>query len=170
MILLYCKSSFSQEILIGGVPGNRPLTWDDFTGRPDNGSSHEAYTFWNINYVYAGTKYKSDTAVLIGTNVKLELNGTASWIKKGKETNDLLKHEQGHLDIGRLSAIALQQAFNNTVFFKNDLQTKLSAVFAEVFKKYKDMGQLYDDETAHSRNKEEQERGDLFFSKELTKK
>ncbi|MFM6926309.1 MAG: hypothetical protein ACKOU7_12460, partial [Ferruginibacter sp.] len=61
--LLICSSSvaFSQDILINAVNKNRPLTWNDFTGIPDQNSSAAAFTVWNITYSLGGISFKGDT-------------------------------------------------------------------------------------------------------------
>ena len=80
----------------------------------------------------------------------------------------MLKHEQGHFDIGRLCLAALQQVFANAVFLKNNYQAKPSAIFSETLKKYHEMGSLYDKETNHSNNKEEQKRWNILIAKLLS--
>ena len=168
LFFLYDINSFSQEIIISGEKGNRPLTWNDFAGKPDKQSTYEANTYWNINYGIKGIQFKGDTALFTGLTMKLELNSKQSWVKKESETDYLLKHEQGHFDIGRLCLAAINQAFTNGVFLKKDYQTKPSAIFSDTLEKYHEMGALYDKETDHSKNKEEQKRWDVLIDKLLS--
>jgi hypothetical protein len=158
---------FSQEIIINGKPGNRPLIWSDFAGKQDKESTKDAYTYWNITYGHQGAVFKGDTVVFKELKVKLELNSRESWRKKEKESPELLKHEQGHFDIGRLFATELQQAFATEVFLRKDSQPRLQKIFSEALKKYTDLGLKYDKETDHSKNKPEQQKWNLLFETQL---
>jgi len=170
LLVLVQSHCFAQDIVIGGETGNRPLTWNDFTGKPDKESSHDANTYWNIDYSFKGFQYKADTAVFTGLTVKLEFNSKQSWIKKDRQTDALLKHEQGHFNIGILCAKELQQTFTSTVFFKKDVQVKINALFGDIMKKYHEMGLQYDKETDHSKNKDEQRRWDELLQGKLAVK
>jgi Bacterial protein of unknown function (DUF922) len=167
---LWQSNSFSQNIVIAGVQGERALTWNDFTGKPEKESPHDANTYWNIDYSFKGVNFIGDTAVFSGLNIKLELNAKLSWVKKEKETDALLKHEQGHFDIGRLCVRALQQAYTTNVFLRKDLQAKLNSTFSEIMKTYHEMGIQYDKETDHSKNKEAQKRWEDLLAEKLAVK
>ncbi len=163
------KVTFCQDVIINGVNKNTLLTWDDFTGRPDRSSSHDANTYWNLNYTIKDISFKGDTAKIKGFSFKLELNDKLSWIKQGKQTNSLLNHEQGHFDIGLICQLDLIKQFNSTVFLKADFQNKLQTLFAAVLDKYRLLGIKYDEETDHSKNQQSQDRWNIFFAKELNK-
>jgi Bacterial protein of unknown function (DUF922) len=167
LLIFSGHAAFCQEVIINGTDKNRPLTWDDFTGKPDKGSPHDANTYWKLNYSYQGVTFKGDTAKLTGFQVKLELDKTLSWIKDGKETANLLKHEQGHFNIGLLCQKKIIKLFNNTVFFRSDFQNKVQTIFKTAFDEYTMIGRKYDEETDHSKNRESQEKWNDFFAKEL---
>lgn len=164
---LFCGSVFSQDIIISGQKGNRPLTWADFTGKPDTQSSFEANTWWNIKYGFKGVTFKGDTVLLQGMNIVLELSGQQSWVKKGFETDALLRHEQGHFDIGRLCAAALKKAFDTAYISSSNYKTKPAEIFKAVLQSYHDMGVQYDNETDHSKNKAEQLRWETLLNAKL---
>ena len=165
---LYNNQGFAQDIFISGQTGKMILTWDDFLGKPDKTSTHDAFTNWNVSYSFGGTKLKGDTIFFTLLKVKLEFNGKESWIKREKSTNELLMHEQGHFDIGRLCSLELQKTFNTTIFLKSNFQTKPQLLFDSILKKYNQMGLDYDKETDHSKNKAEQLRWNLFFQSQLS--
>jgi predicted secreted Zn-dependent protease len=150
----------AQRIIIGGEETSRLLKWSDFTGSPDYG-----VTYWNISYSYDAFQYKGDTAKW-KVQITVEL-GKNSWKKKDKITDTLLKHEQGHFDIGILCAMELQQRVNATVFFKNDYQAKLALLIKEVVDIYKKMDLQYDEETKHHANREQQWKWDAFFAEKI---
>lgn len=158
---------FCQDVIINGTNKNRLLTWEDFTGRPDKSSSHDANTYWKLNYSFQGVSFKGDTAKITGLTVKLELDEKLSWIKPGKETANLLKHEQGHFNIGLMCQNEIIKQFNTAVFLRSDVQNKLQTIFNTSLEKYKLMGIKYDDETNHSKNQEGQEKWNDLFVKEL---
>ena len=58
---LYNNQGFAQDIFISGQTGKMILTWDDFLGKPDKTSTHDAFTNWNVSYSFGGTKLKGDT-------------------------------------------------------------------------------------------------------------
>jgi len=163
------KVTLCQDVIINGANNNRLLTWDDFTGKPDKNSSHDANTYWNLNYGFKGISFKGDTVKFTGISVKLELNEKLSWIKQGKQTNTLLKHEQGHFNIGLLCQLEVIKQFNSTVFFMTDYQSKIQAIFTALLEKYRLLGVQYDEETNHSKNQESQDSWNVFFTKELNK-
>ena len=164
-ILFGSMRTTAQKIIINGEETLRLLRWDDFRGRPDNGSPYFAFTYWNTSYKYDGFVFKGDT-VKWKVQITLDL-GQNSWKKKDKVTDSLLKHEQGHFDVGILCAMELQEKFNKTVFLKNDYQAKLSAIIKETVDKYKKMDLLYDDETNHYANREQQWKWDAFFDSKI---
>lgn len=166
LVFLY-NSSFCQEIIIRGENTTRLLVWDDFSGNPDKNSSYEANTYWRLNYSFKNFTQAGDTVKLLGVTVKLELDGKQSWKKKGAETASLLRHEQGHFDIGIICQQEMIQQFNSTVFFKNDFVNKLNAIFKTTMEKYHAMGVKYDEETDHSKNQESQKKWDAFFKEKL---
>jgi len=171
LVVLICSSSlaFAQEVIINETNTNRLLTWDDFKGRSDNSSPHDAHTYWDLSYSMQGIYFKGDTAKIGSFSVKLELNGKRSWVKKEKQSTYLLKHEQGHFDIGLICQREVIRQLNNTVFFRSGFQEKIQSIFSTIMQQYQLLGNTYDGETRHSMNPDAQERWNLFFAKELAK-
>ncbi|MBC7873744.1 MAG: DUF922 domain-containing protein [Ferruginibacter sp.] len=165
IILFSCLTVTAQKIIINGKETSRPLTWKDFPGTPDYDVSYSAFTYWNVTYRY-------DAFRLIGDTVKWEVVvtldlGKNSWKKKDKITDTLLKHEQGHFDVGIICAMELQQQINAAVFLKNNYQVKLSALVKEVVDKYKKLDLQYDAETNHHINREQQWKWDALFADKI---
>jgi len=168
ILFLFARESlFCQDVIISGTNKNRTLTWDDFTGKPDKSSPFDAHTYWNVNYRYKRVVYVSDTAKIEEPVVILELNKNLSWIKPGRETPKLLKHEQGHFNIGLLCQKELIDKFKTTTFTRSDFRDKIQLLFKTILDKYTAMGIKYDDETDHGKNPEKQESWNDFFSGEL---
>jgi len=173
-ILLYCMvfilgisvQSSAQEVLINGKPGQRLLVWSDFAGTPDETSQYFANTYWNLNYKYSGVHTNADTVSLSGLERTLQFVADKSWLKEGKGTDDLLKHEQGHFDIGKLCQLEILAEVKKTVFYKDDFKSKLKTIFNSALEKYKALGRKYDEETEHSINKQKQEEWNGFILSE----
>src|SRR5882724_1028400 len=158
------QNIFCQDVIINGVNKNRLLTWDDFTGTPDENSTYAANTYWKMKYSFGGMSFSGDTVKINSFTIGIELDKTKSWIKKGKATADLLKHEQGHFNIGLICQQELIRQVKTTVFFKPSFQEKLQQIFTEASNKYDAMGIQYDKETDHSKNEENQKKWDDFFA------
>ena len=161
------KISFCQDVIINGSNKYRLLTWADFTGKPDNNSPYQANTYWQINYTLTGVNFIGDTAKLKGFSVTLTLNENKSWVKEGTQTASLLKHEQGHFDIGFICQQEIIKQINSGVFLKVDFQNKLKAIFSTTLEKYHAMQLKYDLETDHSKNEQSQDKWNDFIAKKI---
>src|SRR5829696_5005254 len=100
-LLLLCtfQTLSAQKIIIGGAEANRLLQWSDFSGMPDDSSPFFAYTARTTKFKYSSVNFEGNKAILNGFEMTLEFNEKNSWVKKGKENDELLKHEQGHFDV-----------------------------------------------------------------------
>ena len=157
----------AQKIIINGEEGTRPLTWSDFAGTPDNSNPFFAYTFWNLSYRFTGAHFTGDAAQLEGFEITLKFDPQASWVKPGKQTDGLLKHEQGHFNAGLLCLREAMNAVAAAHFTRSGYLDEVKTLVSNTVQKYKDMNLRYDEETAHSINKEAQARWNAFFEKEL---
>lgn len=167
VLLLLVEKSFSQKIIINGEQSNRLLQWKDFTGSPDNNSSFFAYTAYKTEVKFDNVEFNGDNAIIKGFAIVLELDAKKSWVKKGKESEDLLKHEQGHFDVGLLYMQEVIKKMAETNFTRSGYQQEIRKLIADTHQKYKDMGTQYDKETNHSIKKDEQEKWNLFFNKQV---
>ena len=167
-VALVCwLGGMAQKVIINGEETDRLLQWSDFTGRPDKTVDFFAFTYWNISYHYDAFLFQKDT-VKWKVIIIVEL-GKNSWKKNDKISDSLLRHEQGHFNIGRLCATELQLKVDTTVFLKPDYQGKLAAIIRESVEKYKKKDLLYDEETNHCKNREQQLKWDIFFTTELAR-
>lgn len=161
LLLLVPVLSFSQdkdEELIDWKT-SRQLTWGDYKGKPDPNSDAAASTT-----TYLGIEYKMDDKGF-GWKIECKFSITRSWGRT--RTDHVLKHEQGHFDIAELFARKLNQKmkgyqFNQTTY-KDDLKTIYNGITAEK-EAFQD---LYDNETDHSRKKEQQSEWEKKIEKML---
>ena len=169
LALIICLNTlaFSQDVIINGVNKNRPLTWVDFKGEPDKGSSYDANTYWTITYNIKGISFREDTANISGFSIILSMQEKLSWSKPEKQTNILLKHEQGHFDLALICQREIMRQINGTIFFKADFKEKIPTIFSTILKKYQLLESKYDEETNHSKNQAAQDTWNNFFANKL---
>ena len=168
LILIFSSFiSYGQKIIVRGQESNGKLEWKDFTGKVDRNSSFAAYTGYKFSTKFSGVRFIGDSAVIDGFEVLLELDPKKSWAKMDKATDALLVHEQGHFNLGILTMKEVLTRFNNARFTKNNYQALLQEIVNEVSKKYNDLSKKYDSETDHSKNKDQQEKWNEFFSRQF---
>jgi len=146
---------------------NRPLTWTDFKGKPDDSSPHEAWTWSGISYSYSWTMSERGT-VFLDYSVYAYFDMNQSWIKKGKQTDELLRHEQVHFDITELHARYFRAKLVDFEFTKN-ADAEVDSIYKTIDQSKANMVVQYDKETEHSRNKSKQNRWGSFVKGELDK-
>ena len=165
LFLLQVKTAFSQNIFIGDEATNRKLQWSDFRGRVDPNSPHHAVTTWYLTYKMEGVKTYGDSVSVGKLQAVLQMEPKESWLNKGKATDELLTHEQGHFYIGMLCLQEFTTMYYKTSFRKNNFDAKMKQLFQETLNKYHQLGIKYDEETNHSQNREAQKLWDAFFAK-----
>jgi hypothetical protein len=83
------------------------LGWKDFKGKPDKNSPFDAATASERTGLAmkakatksAGSWTAQATVDPSSLDLKASMNRSKSWVRKGKKSADLLRHEQGHFDI-----------------------------------------------------------------------
>ena len=83
------------------------LSWKDFKGKPDKKSPFDAETAsersglaWKAKVTKSGGVWAAEATVNPSSlDLKASMNRGLSWVRKGKQSADLLRHEQGHFDI-----------------------------------------------------------------------
>ena len=167
VFVFHCNA---QKIYINGQEGNRPLVWDDFSGKVDKSSDFHALTNWGIKFNVASKKDGATGKMTAKIEFILEMDSKKSWVKKGKETDELLKHEQGHFNTGLLCLKEILIKTASVTEFNESTFKKIQTIFLEVLTKFQKLDAQYDEETNHSANKVEQEKWNLFYTNELLKK
>ena len=143
---------------------NRPLTWEDFIDKPDKGSPYYALTYSGISL---SSHYEGE-ALFVKVNCTFSPN--QSWVKKGKETADLLLHEQMHFNITEIHARKIRQAISKLDKTNpKKIIEKVDDLFNLYFKESIKMQSKYDRETDHSVNTKEQIKWNKLIKTELDK-
>jgi len=163
LLLGFVFNVSAQEVIISGKTGERLLEWKDFNGTADENSNHAAYTYWGIRYGFSGVDFPGGKVSFKGLEITLSFESDKSWVKEGKASDYLLKHEQGHFDIGRLCQLEIMATIKTTNFDEKDFKLQMKEIFKNARQKYHDLGIKYDEETKHSINKEKQEEWNKFL-------
>lgn len=56
LLLIATQTASAQKVIINGAEGNRPLQWNDFTGKVDKSSLFFAFTSWKSNFKFGVRK------------------------------------------------------------------------------------------------------------------
>ncbi len=150
--------------------GTKALEWTDFKGKPELNSKYKANTHSTLR---TPISWDSDT---VSIEVIAEFVKSKSWVIDNNQSMELLKHEQIHFDITEYHARLFRQELLNYTFSSFEtIGEEISTLFNLRFKKSNEMQILYDTETNHSRNNEEQTKWnkkmhDLLIETELFNK
>lgn len=166
-----------------GIIPYQQLTRDNFRGAPDHLSFLKAYTKAGIKWDWSFTTITHDDVRYECRldNIKYEsyFDENNSWWKGDRKSGNILRHEQGHLDIVELLARELNKNKRSIMDrfkgegdsfeeAKADLERKLAEyhqqhVLEEVIRR----SAIYDDETEQSKNIARQEEWNIKLREAL---
>ena len=120
----------------------RPLTWDDYRGKPDPESDAAASTttYLAIEYNMKGNEFSYQIRSSFSCDKSWGLHKTAY----------ILSHEQGHFDIAEIFARVLNKKMSEYVFDRNTYRKELKKIYEDVVNAKEAMQEKYDRETNHS--------------------
>lgn len=131
---------------------DRPLKWSDFKGTPDYLMDFVATTNSGMSHSYIidgnGLLIKSSSTVYA------HFYPTFSWYKQADTTATILRHEQNHFDITELYARKLRKRIQEYHFTSNS-KNEVKALYELTEQERRKAQHLYDLESDHSRNKEQ---------------
>jgi len=130
------------------------LSWDDFQAKPNSESKFYAYSYWKIVYSYKVT-ISAGRAIIVA-QAKCVFEKDRSWVKEERKSQELLEHEQGHYYIGCLCALTFKKRVKSTTFSKANYGVELKKLFKDTLQEFVQLEKLYDEETCHYKNKEQQ--------------
>ena len=133
---------------------NRPLTWNDFKGTPDNNSPGGAITA--SGFAFTANMNIVGNDIYLTVKVFTFFSKKNSWKKPNINSDYHLLHEQHHFDITRLSAEKFYSELLKANFTINNYQKLLSSLFNKAFDENSVLQNQYDSETRHSINTSEQ--------------
>ena len=164
ILIIACLFSFKpddkKDIILWKL--DRPLTWDDFKGKPEKRFAAASTSYDILKEVNKGTT----------TNASVKIEAVffceSSWKKKSWINDQVLAHEQKHFDIVEVYARLLRKKIKETKFTSfEDLKTKMESLYDvndKAMDKYQD---LYDEETDGSMNGDKQREWEAKIMKEI---
>jgi|GEM_PF-3012169 len=152
--LFIAKGAYCQSVSDRIISGDS-LSWAYYSIKSDSDSSYWANTVWAVYYKYKIVSFRFDT-------VKVELQTTRvlkgeSWVLREKQSDELLRHEQVHFNMGILFELEFKYEVASTTLFIDDYGQKVDSVFNAVLKNIMDLNVEYDNETHHMWNKSKQQ-------------
>ena len=123
------------------------LTWDDFQGKMKKSDPYDAVTLSAVSSSFSG----NNTNLTFETKAVFMPKGSKK--KQGKQSDKLLKHEQGHFDITEIFTRKLRQSYQNHKFKSYKTVGKdLNKIYNKNNSEWRKLQGLYDKETKHSKN------------------
>ena len=134
----------------------RDIEWNDFEGEIDRSSEWDAQTNWVTTYRFPAPEFRNGQAfVKVTVSVFLKPD---SWVKPDKKSDRLLEHERGHYNIGRICAKQIEATINSTPFSPTNYAKEINDTYLLVIGRCQEFEKLYDSETSHYRDREQQAR------------
>lgn len=147
-VAIFCSSFAAPPSHLINWSASQKLTWADFKRKPVPNSSNAALSSTAIHFSY-GYGDKGFTY-----SISCQFDKSRSWVRV--RTNYILAHEQAHFDIAEWHARKLKKAISKYRYNENTVSDDLNNIYEDIMKQHHDMQSLYDKETDHSRNPEQQ--------------
>jgi len=164
LLILFSLSFFAADNNLKIIwSADYRLKWEDFQGKPDLKYEGDALTSSGIIYE---CEYKSESNKF-KFNIICYFDKKKSWVKKDKNTDYLLNHEQVHFDITEVFARRLKKELGERTFTTANVKREVSAIYNRIMKEWTAEENLYDKETKHSKIKEKQKEWNLKVANQL---
>ncbi|HWK08316.1 MAG TPA: hypothetical protein VNS58_32040 [Puia sp.] len=125
----------------------RPLTLDDFTGKPDDLSRAAAITYSGLDVKYKTESQFGQTKIMV--TILPFFDKTRSWCRAASHNKKTLLHEQQHFNITAIKACELATALKNTPFTVSGYMKELEQLYRQKEKEIAQWQEQYDQETRH---------------------
>jgi hypothetical protein len=159
--ILICFSFFPEKEDAIVWNEDRPLTWEDYKGRPERRFA-AASTFYNI------VKKTEDNGSSAEVSVKATFYCKNSWKKKSWINESVLRHEQKHFDIVELYSRKLRKMiFEHKYRNYEDVKTKTDSLYDIIDKQMDVYQDKYDEETDGSMNGDKQREWEPKIMKQI---
>jgi hypothetical protein len=146
----------------------RPLTLDDFQGKPDDLMKAAAIST-TILYIKYSSARDISNLIMVDVFVIANFDKTRSWCRQNSRNIETLEHEQRHFDITAIKACELTNAIKEFQFSIDNYPRELEKLQRQ---KQKELGQMqdqYDSETRHGLVPSIQQKWDKIIKDQLQK-
>jgi len=144
----------------------RPLTLDDFQGKPDESGTTLAVTYSIVFLKYSSTRSMSNE-IFLDVSVLATFNKIKSWCRPEGRNAGTLEHEQRHFDISAIKACELADTISKFKFSVDRFPFELEILQRQKRKELDEMQDQYDSETKHGNNAAVQEKWDKMIKDKL---
>jgi hypothetical protein len=135
----------------------RPLTLDDFQGRPDEVRSTAAVTFSMVSMKYSSI-LTMDNEIIVDVSVVAYFNKSKSWCRPENRSPETLAHEQRHFDLSAVKACELVDTIRKFHFSVDDFPGELDRLHRLKQKELDQLQDQYDQESKHGTGPSTQEK------------
>jgi hypothetical protein len=153
----------AAEVIFYNV--QKPLTWLDFKGKPEQASPASAITASGFGYK-ADLKNKG-TKGQLNVGIYCYFNKNNSWVKEGKAVDYILTHEQNHFNISFIAASIFVEKMKAATVTINNYNIVLPRIYNECVDIMNKMHDDYDGQTKNGQLKEVQAKWNSFLSKKI---
>ena len=150
------------------------LEWSDFQKTENTSSEYDAFLSYGIKRDVAWQKMNSECSFqLVSLKSEIVIFSEKSWVKQDKKNDELLNHEQRHLDIVEIINRKGTSQFQNKMFQEiecdknssdKDIENKAKGVMIDFFniieKEHRELQHRYDHDTVHGTDKVKQKEWD----------
>jgi len=125
----------------------RPLTLDDFKGKPDDLSRAAAATNSGLDVRTSQQTQYSQTRVVV--TILPFFDKSRSWCRANSRNAPTLQHEQQHFNITAIKACELADTIRNFTFTPGNFMKELEQLYRQKEKEIQQQQELYDNQTSH---------------------
>lgn len=125
----------------------RPLTLDDFKGKPDDLSRAAAATNSGLDVRTSQQTQFGQTKVVV--TILPFFDKSRSWCRMNSRNAHTLQHEQQHFNITAIKACELADTIRNFTFTPGNYMKELELLYRQKDKEVQQQQELYDGETSH---------------------
>lgn len=144
ILLSFCSfAQDSNEKIIWG----KPLQWSDFKGKANHNVPYLASA--NTGLTASFSWKESNGKPKLNYQVYAIFNPYLSWVKPGRESDYLLRHEQLHFDISEVSARQFRKYLEEQRFNPEKISQKVDRKGEQIKKQNRRMQDQYDRQTKH---------------------
>jgi hypothetical protein len=154
-----CEKEFSWS-------KDRKLIWSDFRGIIPKFASDVTAATISCEIGFETSSVSSDNDDL-KIHVYNKFSKNESWSRREDQNAEVLNHEQGHFDLCELFTRKLRERLSNLSFNMNTMKGALRSVYDQTLADYRATQELYEAETHHGVNPQQQARWDRFLTQEL---
>ncbi|WP_026753275.1 hypothetical protein [Sediminibacter sp. Hel_I_10] len=154
VIILLMLIGFPEQEVTMSWNRDKKLAWDDFQGEVPSETDEAALTASGITFSFA-LQQSNDRFVSFESTVDAHFYPKKSWYITGRADAHILSHEQLHFDITELHVRRLRHKISKLNVSQN-IREELRSLHEVANKELAEMQQLYDSQSDHSINHDQQ--------------